>query len=363
MTDAREIARFLQAYAKHYHGGAFATPTAVELATLEPNQIRDVHADNERTVIVSKTLSRDSIRRDFVGNKITLPAGARIASTVARTAYAPVPSFADYDIVTTYIEDRPLTDALRQQGRTVLAYQISAASEITALWTNDGAAVRYDHEDLVTTGTVSIPIHPALQEAMIREIQPLAGWDDDYPFYSDGSWSALSLRGFYPDDPTRGVKPAEMPKTWKSEHPSDLARSCDWTVLAEDCPSIVSFIESVPEFRNLERVRLLRMGGQGGKGGALRRHTDITDRSAGTKPGQIARFHIALQTDPAIRMSTWNLNGDRKDIHLAPFVTWYLDQRKPHAVTNPTGVDRIHLVIDVVVDQSVRQLLRRMPPE
>jgi hypothetical protein len=208
---------------------------------------------------------------------------------------------------------------------------------------------------MVTVGRVPVSIPDALRSQIVSEIQPLTGWDDDYPFYSDGSWSALSLRGFYRDDPTKGVKPSEMPKAWKAENPGDLALECGWTRLADSCPSIVSLIESVSWWGNLERVRLLRMEGRGGKGGALKRHTDITDRAAGTRDGQIARFHIALQTHPDIKMTAWTLDGTPTPIHLAPWDCWYLDQRKPHAVVNPTGVDRVHLVIDVKSDETVRE--------
>ena len=35
----------------------------------------------------------------------------------------------------------------------------------------------------------------------------------------------------------------------------------------------------------------------------------------------------------------------------------HLDARKPHAVQNPTGVDRVHLVVDVVSNRAVRELI------
>lgn len=106
-----------------------------------------------------------------------------------------------------------------------------------------------------------------------------------------------------------------------------------------------------------ERVRLLRMSGRGGKGGQLLRHTDITDRAAGVADGQVARFHVPLITDPRIVMHTWDLDGTRTATHLSPWRAWYLDARKPHAVVNPTGVDRIHLVIDVIADAAVREVI------
>jgi hypothetical protein len=171
---------------------------------------------------------------------------------------------------------------------------------------------------------------------------------------SDGSWSAVSLRGFRRDDPTWGIKPSEMPRTWKADNPEALTYPCEWTVLADECPTMREVVESVSWWNGLERVRLLQMAGRGGKGGTLSRHTDITDREGGTRDGQIVRFHIPLVTHPDIKMHSWDLDGIHRATHLPPWSMWYLDARKPHAVTNPTGVDRVHLVVDVVADPDVR---------
>jgi hypothetical protein len=356
MTDARDISRFLQHYAKRYHAGAFATPTAKEIAKMPREDIADLRSDRgDRTVLVMKNLSRDSSRRDFTGNRVIVPAGAKLVTNIARTPGAPIPNLEAFDLVFTYVEDEELSRGLRAQGREPSFTNITAASEIVTAWGRTGSTASYSTADIVTVGRVPIEVPDEVKIAISNELTPLTGWDDDYPYYSDGSWSALSLRGFYRDDPTRGVKPSEMPKAWKAENPGDLALECGWTRLAETCPSIVALVESVPWWSRLERVRLLRMAGRDGRGGALKRHTDITDRNAGTKDGQIARFHIALQTHPDIKMTAWDLEGTARAIHLAPWDCWYLDQRKPHAVVNPTGIDRIHLVIDVLSDETVRR--------
>jgi hypothetical protein len=356
MSDPRDISRFLQHYAKRYHAGAFATPTAKEIAKMPRYDVADIRSESgDRTVLIMKNLTRDSSRRDFVGNKMIIPAGSKLVTNIARTSGAPIPNLDAFDFVYAYVEDRELSRGLMAQGREVTSTNITASSEIVACWGREGNGSMYHPADIVTVGRVPVAIPDSLRSQIVSEIQPLTGWDDDYPYYSDGSWSALSLRGFYKDDPTRGVKPSEMPRAWKASNPADLDLECDWTTLADSCPSIVSLIESVPWWSNLERVRLLRMEGRGGKGGALKRHTDITDRAAGTRDGQIARFHIALQTHPDIKMTAWSLEGRPTSIHLAPWDCWYLDQRKPHAVLNPTGVDRVHLVIDIKADEAVRK--------
>ena len=354
MTEPAELARWLQQYAKQYNAGAFATPTAAELAATPPSMIFDVVTPTGRAVVVGKRLTRVSTRRDFIGRKYQLPAGALVADTVARLGNAPLPDLDRFDYVYAYLDDLDLSADLKR-GRDLHALQITAAGEMVGCWGRPGTALGYGAADVVTVGRVDANPTSAQVEAMRAEAVGLTGWDDDYPFYSDGSWSALNLRGFYPEDPTRGVKPSEMPKAWQADHPADLDRACDWTLLAERCPTIIDFVTSVPWWRRFERVRLLRMAGRDGRGGALKRHTDITDRAAGTRNDQIARFHIALQTHPDIKMTAWQFDGRPVAIHLAPGEAWYLDQRKPHAVKNPTGVDRIHLVVDVLCDDDVRR--------
>lgn len=183
----------------------------------------------------------------------------------------------------------------------------------------------------------------------------MAGWFDDYPLYSDGSWSAVSLRGFYPN-PSLGVKPSEMDRKWKAEHPVDLKRQCQWTDLAADCPKLVSVVnENFPDV-GLERVRLLRMAPPAGKKPSkLARHTDITDKSAGTDNGKITRFHIPLITHPSSKMTAWDLEGRKAEVHLNALSVWYLDARKPHAVVHAGPVDRIHLVVDVRTNSLTRE--------
>lgn len=355
-TFARDTSRFMQAYAKDFAAGAFATPTGKEIDE-HPGLVVTWRAPDGAldTVLAHKRLTRDSSRRDFTGAPIPLPAGATVATHIARRPGAPVPDLAAYDYVQAYVEDRELTRALREQRRNIVGVRVTSASELIAVWGRRGAdRRRYALHDLATVTEVP---GPHVDPAVLREVAGATGWHDDYPYYSDGSWSALSLRGFWRDDPTRGVKPAEMPKSWKADHPADLARPCEWTVLADAMPAVRRLVESVPWWAGLERVRLLRMAGRGGRGGKLDRHTDITDRAAGTRDGQIVRFHVPLVTHPDIKLHAWELNGTHTATHLRAGHCYYLDARKPHAVTNPTGVDRIHLVADVVADEEVREVI------
>lgn len=360
---AREAARFLASYAKHYHAGAFATPTRKEIeahpAALHTWQHPPAQPGGppRATVAWGRTLARPSARTHFTGQPLLLPAGARVITHLARDPGAPLPDLSGWDYLFAYQEDTDLAAQLGRAGWVLIGMRVTAASELIGVWAQPGAStpVAYPpHEQATMLRLPGLQLTPEVTRRALAEVAAVDAWHDDFPFYSDGSWSAVSLRGYRPDDPRWGIKPAEMPRAWKAEHPGALAYQCDWTVLAAETPTLRTLIESVDWWGRLERVRLLRMDGRGGKGGRLSRHTDITDRSAGLADGKIARFHIPLVTAPTIRMHVWELDGRERVAHLPAWSVWYLDARKPHAVVNPTGVNRVHLVADVIADARVR---------
>lgn len=360
-TSPAEGARFMASYAKRYSAGAFAMPTRKDI---EKMQGKGEWFESDGVYAAHKRLSRPSIRRDYTGREYTLPANTTVITHLAAEPDAALPDLGWADTVYSYIEDSNVTEQLRLQGRRTKAMRVSAASELIGAW---GAVGGYDGWSYGPDETATIVrvgpengevAPPSIKRQILGEIDGLTGWLDDFPFYSDGSWSALSLRGFKPSDPQWGIKPSEMSKAWWAEHPDAAQyRNCDWTVLADRCPATTKFVQWLFGGRQLERVRLLQMAGRGGKGGKLSRHTDVTDKAAGVRDGKIARFHIPLITDPRITMSGWNLDGRSAQVHLEPWKVWYLDARKPHAVSNPTGVDRIHLVVDVVSDAPVREMI------
>lgn len=342
-VDVTGVARRLAHYAKTHHAGAFGTPLAKEL---RPGGGYTIHTW-EGTVGVSRHLTRDSARRDFTGRRFTLPAGSHVLTHLARDPGAPIPTdLGAFDFVMAYTEDHDLTHGLERLGFTTRGIRISASSEVIGCYGPPPGHL-YPARDITTAIRIPAPDVPLIPLA--AEAARLDGWYDDYPFYSDGSWSALSLRGFYAD-PRLGVKPSEMPRTWRETHPRDLTNPIRWTDL--DMPATRAWAESIPWLNTLERVRLLRM-----TRGRLSRHTDITDRAAGTRLGQVVRFHLPLITHPDITMTTWSLDGHPTHHHLPPGELWYLDARKPHAVDNPTDTTRIHLVLDAIVDTDVQHTL------
>lgn len=351
MVDVAEAARFLDKYAKKYGAGAFATPTRKDLAA-KPESIHEWRSGDHLTIAVEQVFSRGkSARMDWRLEHYAMT--ENLATHVGRTPGAPVPDFSEFNHVMAYLEDRELVRGLRDQGFNMQACRITASSElIGCFW--KGPEIVHDDWDMATATLVQLDV-PARAE-ILDEVSGLTGFRDDWPAYSDGTWGALCLKGFYPEDPGKDMKPTEMPRAWRDEHPEDLKRQCEWTSLAADCPSIVDFVTSVPWWGSgLERVRLLQMSGNNGNGGSLGRHTDIADKFGGTSDGKITRWHIPIVTDPRIKLHTWDLDGIHSERHLEQWNTYYLDARKPHAVTNPTGVDRIHLVVDVVSSPEVRE--------
>ncbi len=352
MTAVAEALALSGRYVKNYAAGAFAFPTKKELEA-NPEQLRIW----DGCVAVAKVLSRDSGRRHFTGEPFTLKGGSTLYSHVVREQGSPIPMMADEaDYVIAYLDDLELCEGLRAQGYVLMAATVSASSELKGVFSsNTFDGWTYAPHDLATVTPISLELGYELFADMQEEVQGLTGFRDDWPLYSDGSWGALCLKGFYPEDPGRDMKPLEMNRKWQEEHPEDLGRTCEWTTLAADCPNIMEFITNVPWWGDMERVRLLQMSGRNGKGGSLGRHTDIGDKQFGTADGQIVRFHTPLVTDPAIQLHSWDLTGVKTSTHLQEARTYYLDARKPHAVTNPTGVDRVHLVVDVVSSPEVRQ--------
>lgn len=350
--DAADQARFFAAYAKQYHAGAFAVPMRkdIEAGTVETV---DFESHEGRVLLATKLLTRPSQRRDFAGHRVELPAGARIVTDLARSGSMDLPRLDAYDIICAYVEDALVTSSLERQGRERLATQISAAGEIIGLWGREGTARQLPPIETLTVSRLRRSLPEGQLAQAQEELRSLSGWHDDYPFYSDGSWGALSLKGFDPD-PQWGVKPSEMSKKWLAANPGSLDRQCDWTRLAKQVPTIVGIVNKIAGATETERVRLLRMAARRPQA-HLGRHTDITDRFAGTRDGMVVRLHVPLVTDPRVTMSVWSVNGERNDLHLEAGSVWYLDARKPHSVTNASDIDRVHLVIDLKADEQVRR--------
>lgn len=359
---AKVTAKFFEGYARKYSAGAFATPLPVDMATaLDEDRVHTWGKPGSMVAGYEVVAKRDLTRNDFTGQSYKLPKGSHILNHLALDdSVKSLPNLKEFDFVYGYVEDERVRSGLAKQGFRVQAVRISASSEVVGCFARKPER-EYPAFDASTLSRVKFSISDKQQAQILKEIRKIEGWRDDYPYYNrDGSWTQVSLRGYKPEDPFWGVKPSEMSKNWKEQHPDEAALTeCDWTVLTARTPALMELLTSVPWWSKFERIRLLKLSGREGKGGKLLRHTDITDRDAGTRDGQICRFHFPLVSHPDVRTIGWNLQGEQISTNLKPWNLYYLDQRKPHMVINPSSVERVHLVPDVIADSKVRDQLSR----
>ena len=107
-----------------------------------------------------------------------------------------------------------------------------------------------------------------------------------------------------------------------------------------------------PSFRRLlmelecpvKSARLLKLA----PGARILEHRDY---NLGLEDGRV-RLHIPITTSPLV---DFYLNGER--IVMEPGECWYINANLPHRVDNRSNADRVHLVIDCLVDDWFRSLV------
>lgn len=230
------------------------------------------------------------------------------------------------------------------------AVKVSAASEMRGLY-RIGASPAVAPAEAVTIGQLDVTVPDELRTAVLDRFAD-AEFADHYSGYNrKRAWSALALRGFWPNAPDRIEKPAEMNKRWKTDNPGALGAVCGDTPLM--CPEVAAILSLIPA-AGFERVRLMRLSPGGGE---LTRHADITDPDAGTGVGRVARIHVPLETNPECVFRSWSLDGRPDRVHMAPGGVYYLDTRKPHTAVNGGAAARVHLVGDAVVSPELQALI------
>ncbi len=169
------------------------------------------------------------------------------------------------------------------------------------------------------------------------------------------AWSALALRGYFPD-PSRIEKPAEMNKKWHAKHGHEPSVLQD-TVLRAQLPAVEAVLRAFPvEHDKWHRIRLMRLAPGGGE---LQRHTDQVDVDSGVGVGQLMRIHVPLITNPHVVFTVWNKNDAPINVNMPVGEAWMLDTRWPHRAINGGETERIHLVMDVVTTPTLLELLPR----
>jgi hypothetical protein len=169
---------------------------------------------------------------------------------------------------------------------------------------------------------------------LAADLAPLEGRAWTRHFVRDnyeGEWTVLPLRA-----PAGETHPIRM----ISASPS-VNGYVDTPLLA-DCPAFASVLAGFP--CPLNAARLMRLA----PGSVIREHCD-PDLSA---EDGLARLHIPIRTNDAV---DFRVAGRRVD--MAPGTLWYLRLSELHSVHNRGTTDRVHLVLDAVVDDWLAALL------
>lgn len=172
------------------------------------------------------------------------------------------------------------------------------------------------------------------------------------------TWSALSLRG-YSNDPKFITKPSEMNDKWKKEHENENFFLQD-TSLYDKFDFLKYFLKNLFGDVEIHRIRFMKLKANNEKNSELGRHTDIVDVDSGFEEGKLIRFHFPIITHDSVIFTVWKPNGQKIELNMKENHIYALDTRKPHMVTNPSNIDRIHLVIDVISNEKLRNMLHEI---
>lgn len=151
--------------------------------------------------------------------------------------------------------------------------------------------------------------------------------------YHDGGWRGVGLIAH--DGDMRDVSGARLPDQGSGR------RSVKKTEAIKLCPYIEEVIDSF-QCDKLD-VRVLTLG----PGQCIYEHRDLRE----SVDFGCARVHIPIVTDDRVISVI-----ARKRHHWQPGEVWYGDYTFPHWVRNPTEIMRVHLVLDLVVNDWVRAL-------
>ncbi|MDB6073937.1 MAG: Aspartyl/asparaginyl beta-hydroxylase [Verrucomicrobiaceae bacterium] len=151
--------------------------------------------------------------------------------------------------------------------------------------------------------------------------------------YFQGNWSGVSLHG------QKDKANALLVNSESFDY--------DCNGLKGRCPHLHSVITSFQ--CPLRAVRLLKLTA----GSIIPEHRDY---DLGYDQGEV-RIHVPVITNPQVEFYL-----DNKRIIMNPGECWYLDLNRPQRVYNRGSTDRIHLVIDCVLNDWLRELIAQGIP-
>jgi hypothetical protein len=179
-----------------------------------------------------------------------------------------------------------------------------------------------------------------------EQLQPIVEWCEENKDFAPvvtkynkkGNWTAISLKGY-------GADPKQIGKGGVLG--TETSDTLQETALYHEL-NIGAILENIPA--ETDRVRLMRLEA----GTKIAKHTDKVDKDI--KTGKIKRLHIPVITDDRIIFRSWLDNGIA-EFHMAKGECWWLDVAKAHAVENNSDIDRVHLVVDVINNETIDETL------
>ncbi len=152
--------------------------------------------------------------------------------------------------------------------------------------------------------------------------------------YYEGEWSGVALRAvagasaqIY-TDPTTTEPLTDTPVLARSP-------SLQRALATLECP--------------VKSARLLKLGPSA-------RIIEHRDYNLSLEDGEV-RLHVPITTSPLVE---FYINGER--LEMLAGECWYINANLPHKVENRSDADRVHLVIDCVVDDWLRSLVASVSP-
>jgi hypothetical protein len=148
--------------------------------------------------------------------------------------------------------------------------------------------------------------------------------------YYDGLWSGIALRT------TEGAHVPLYPDPSKNTF-------VDLEAL-ERCPYIGEVLAAF--HCPLQLVRLLKLA----PGSNIKEHRDY---NLSYEDGEV-RLHIPIQTNAEVEFAV-----DGRPLAMGAGECWYINFNLPHRIHNRGTIDRVHLVIDCVLNDWLREMLPR----
>jgi len=172
---------------------------------------------------------------------------------------------------------------------------------------------------------ISFPASAALAEALA--VFPQAIDRVNYPFENNDyfGWKGLTLYG---------KEWNELNRPWNiGDEPDETLLPYKWTQIADDCPTIVSWLKGFSFFKRYGRIRFSYLL----PGGYIGLYSYIVP---------VTQLHIPLNVPLDSSWEVKNTIGDLEKIPLETDAAFEVDLSSPHQLKNDSTEIRIHLVIN-----------------